>query len=193
MRCWVLLVLGLLLSRELVAANLRSATVDESQPSRYRVRVEMDVQAPSSQVYAVLTDYLHYARLNNGIERSQVLGAGASKNSTRVETWIHACIAFFCHELDQLQDVSAHGDAAGVSFVAAEGIPLQGSMRYSYSRWDLRACGNQTTCLGFFAEVEPDFWIPPVIGTWLIERTLRNKAVETCEQVERLAQAPAHP
>jgi hypothetical protein len=183
-----LLALGLVLAQVAAAANLRSARVDETQPGRYRVRLEMGLQASSHQVYAVLTDYAHYAALNPDIERSHLLGPGATKDSTRVETWIHACVAFFCHELDQLQDVTARGDAASISSVTAEGIPRQGSVRYSVSRWDVKACGTQTTCLGFFAEVEPDFWIPPIIGSWVIERTLRNKAIETCEQVERLAQ-----
>jgi hypothetical protein len=186
-----LLMLGLLLSREVAAANLRSAVVDETQAHRYRVRVQMDLDAPRNQVFAVLTDYAHYARLNHDIERAQVLGPGALQNSTRVETWIRACVAFFCHDLHQLEDVSALSDAASVSSVAAEGIPEEGGMRFSRSRWDVKACGQQTTCLGFYVEVEPDFWVPPLLGTWLIQRTLRNKAVETCEQVERLAQQPS--
>jgi hypothetical protein len=187
---WFFILLGFLLARDVAAATLRSAVVDETQAHRYRVRVQMDVDAPSNQVYAVLTDYAHYARLNPDIERARVLGPGAVKNSTRVETLIRACVAFFCRDLHQLEDVSARVDATNVLSVVAEGIPEPGNVRYSRSRWDVQACGQRSTCLGFYVEVEPDFWVPALIGTWLIRRTLRNKAVETCQQVERLAQQP---
>jgi hypothetical protein len=35
--------------------------------------------------------------------------------------------------------------------------------------------------------VEPDFWIPPFIGPWLIERKLRSETLETVRNLERLA------
>ena len=97
---WVVLVLGLVLASEVAAANLRSAMVDETQAGRYRVRLEIDLDASSRQVYSVLTDLRPLRRpASTDIQRAGVLGPGASKDSTRVETWIHACVTFFCHEI----------------------------------------------------------------------------------------------
>ena len=39
----------------------------------------------------------------------------------------------------------------------------------------------------FDAEIEPAFWVPPLIGPYLIARELRRQAQVTAESIERLA------
>ena len=40
--------------------------------------------------------------------------------------------------------------------------------------------------MAFRAEIEPAFWVPPVIGPYLIARELRAQARTTAEAIERL-------
>jgi hypothetical protein len=37
------------------------------------------------------------------------------------------------------------------------------------------------------SEVAPDFWIPPLLGPWLIKRELHAEAVQTVHNLERVA------
>jgi hypothetical protein len=41
--------------------------------------------------------------------------------------------------------------------------------------------------------VEPDFWIPPLIGPWLIKRKLLSETLETVDNLEQLAKNPPVP
>ena len=41
--------------------------------------------------------------------------------------------------------------------------------------------------------MEPDFWVPPLIGPWVIKRTMREQAITTSEGIERLARVRAAP
>ncbi|MEA2079826.1 MAG: hypothetical protein U9P00_08215, partial [Pseudomonadota bacterium] len=37
------------------------------------------------------------------------------------------------------------------------------------------------------SELAPDFWIPPLLGPWLIKRELRAEALQTMHNLERVA------
>ena len=41
-----------------------------------------------------------------------------------------------------------------------------------------------TTELQFTETFEPDFWVPPVIGPWLIQRKLVSEVAETVMYIE---------
>jgi hypothetical protein len=36
-------------------------------------------------------------------------------------------------------------------------------------------------------EMEPDFWVPPLIGPWYLKRTLSHGGVRAVSRIERLA------
>ena len=41
--------------------------------------------------------------------------------------------------------------------------------------------------MAYNAALEPDFFVPPLIGTWLIKRHVRQNLEESMERVEELA------
>ena len=48
---------------------------------------------------------------------------------------------------------------------------------------------NEGSRLIFFAALTPDFWVPPLIGPYIIKKKMREEAVETVLGLERLASA----
>jgi hypothetical protein len=54
------------------------------------------------------------------------------------------------------------------------------------AQWEFRAV-DQRTQLDFNAELEPAFWIPPFVGPWLVENSLREEAQRTSSGIEQLA------
>jgi hypothetical protein len=47
--------------------------------------------------------------------------------------------------------------------------------------------GMGGTNMQFMLEMEPDFWIPPIVGPRVIERTLERGGVNAVRRIERLA------
>ena len=40
----------------------------------------------------------------------------------------------------------------------------------------------------FRSEIEPAFWVPPLIGPWLIQRALQAETLKSVANLERLAE-----
>ncbi len=147
----------------------------------YTVEVDMRLDAPRAEVWRLLTDYPHYGRLNEAIQLSEVLEQrGAGDYRVRVVT--DACVYFFCKRLVQVQDVvEVNG-----SYLSANVLPELSHFRYGVARAYVWEEGQQTR-VRVLAEVVPDFWVPPLIGPWLIAHKLRTEALETVRSVERLS------
>lgn len=153
----------------------------------YRVEVDMRLDARPSGVWRLLTDYEHYERINESIRESEVLERRGPTDN-RVRTVTEACVYFFCKTLVQVQDVV---EVDG-HYLAASVLPELSDFRHGVARAYVWEEGGQTR-VRILAEVEPDFWIPPLIGPWLITRKLRSEALETIFTVERLSSAQIVP
>ena len=69
--------------------------------------------------------------------------------------------------MTQVQDVKQH--AGGM--IEAVTVPALSDFRRGIYRWQLRG-ENAATRMRFTAVLEPDFWVPPLIGPWMIKRKL---------------------
>lgn len=149
---------------------------------RYQVEVDVRLAADKAQVWRLLTDYVHYGQLNEAIRSSEILER-RGKHALRVRTVTEACVYVFCRNIVQVQDVTQ----ANENYVSATVLPHASHFRHGVARMRLWEEGAMTR-VRITAEVEPDFWIPPLIGPWLIKRKLRAEALETVHNVERLCE-----
>lgn len=147
----------------------------------YFVEVDARVSVPEPRVRELLTDYNNLGRVNKAIEISEVLKT-RKPGDYQVRTVTEACIWFYCKRIHQVQDVIESDDGS----VTATVIPAQSDFRHGYARLNLWQEPGGTRVL-IRSEVEPDFWIPPIIGPWLIKRKLRSEALETVRNLERVA------
>jgi hypothetical protein len=134
-----------------------------------------------------LTDYNHLGRVNDAIEVSEILKT-RKPGDYQVRTETEACVWFYCMRVHQVQDVIEAYDGS----VTATVIPALSDFRQGYARLNLWQEPGGTRVL-IRSEVEPDFWIPPIIGPWLIKRKLRSEALETVRNLERVAQPGVFP
>ena len=156
---------------------LDAEVVKES--GQYRVAINAYIEAPKPAVYAAITDYSNLATINPSITGSRVLQA-LSPQEHRVETLIRVCILVFCKTVRQVQDVEQVND----SLITAVTLPGDSDFKSGTAQWQLtRRDGG--TGLHFTQAFEPDFWVPAIIGPWLIERTLVAEMVETAMYIER--------
>ena len=174
------LLAGLLCSAAALAGQVYVATVSH-QSGSYLVEVDMLVQMDEPRVRALLTDYNNLGRVNPAIEVSEIL-LTRGPGDYRVRTVTEACVWFYCMHVHQVQDVIESPDGSVTALV----VPELSDFRYGYARLNLWQEVDGTRIL-IRSEVEPDFWIPPLIGPWLIRRKLLSETLETVDNLEQLA------
>lgn len=173
-----------------VTAGARAESVEQldigRDDGRYRIELRATLNAPLADTYAVFSDFRNLPKINDAVESVEALPSPVA-GLERWRTRVRVCISFFCSHLKQVQDVQDSRDGDVYRLVATV-IPSMSNLRYGVAHWQLERCGTQT-CLTFVAELEPDFWVPPLVGPWAIERTLRRQAHSTAAGIETLALA----
>lgn len=183
--------MGLAVSVGAIAFDLQNVQVRRDQ-GRYHVQMRARLDAPAARSYAVFADPAQLPRLNPAVRQVQVLGASPDGSTRQLATEVRVCAAAFCRTLRQVQDMRYQPSSTGGE-IRAEVIADRSDFRFGQANWTFEDCGSQRTCLQFDATLEPAFWVPPLIGPWLIGRALQREAQETSAGLERLARVPATP
>ena len=156
----------------------------------YRLHSEVIVALSPRQVRAVLTQYTRLPLVNPGISAVHAL-APAAGGIPRMRVEASACVLMFCRTYRWVQAVQELADGS----IRAVIEPQDSDFQYGVTHYRFIPHGDCTR-LEFDAELEPDFWLPPLLGPWLIERKLITEALETARGVEyhagieTLAQCP---
>lgn len=169
-----------LLSLAASASQLVRLDVDK-KADIYEIRVEMVVDAPAESVRAILTDYANLDRLNASITASKVIGTVPS-GAVRVLTRMENCILFFCVNVQKVEDVTQ--DAQGRILVVM--VPDSSNFRSGQASWEIQSTVNGSRVI-HHARLEPDIWIPPLMGTAVLKSTLRQEILESFETLDCLA------
>jgi hypothetical protein len=170
------------------ASQLARLEVDQYANS-YTVYVVMELDASAEKVRAILTDYAHLDRLNASITASEIIGAG-NDGTVRVLTRFKNCILFFCMTMQRVEDITE--DAQGRILVAL--VPDVSSFRSGQASWEVKSIGSGSRVI-HRSTLEPDFWLPPWIGTAIVKATLRREIRASFENLESLARTESlsHP
>lgn len=167
----------LLASLPAAAVEIRTCIVERDGRAFLAV-LDADIGATPASVYRAITDYDHLTAINPSIERSEVV-AVLSADTRRVDMTVRVCILIFCKDLRRVLDVT-HVDATTIEAVMVEG---QGDFRAGSARWAVSPAGTGTR-LQYRERFEPDFWVPPLIGPWLIRRKLIEEVLVTGRHLE---------
>lgn len=147
----------------------------------YHVTIDALLDAPPDAVFAVLTDYPRWAEVNDLIKESVVL-EGDDPSRQLVRTVAEGCVLGFCKRFAQVQWMHASDDW----HIRAEVVPELSDLRAGWANTKLSESAG-STLFQYTMMLEPDFWIPPLIGPMMIKRKLRKQAIETAEAVELAA------
>ena len=74
----------------------------------------------------------------------------------------------------------------GNGHLHADVIPSESDFKYGHADWRMTVEGKGSRLL-FSAALTPDFWVPPLIGPYVIKKKMREEAIETVLGLERLA------
>ncbi|MGB5260548.1 MAG: SRPBCC family protein [Gammaproteobacteria bacterium] len=150
----------------------------------YAIDVEAVIGASPDIVMRLLTDYDHLHAINSSIRESRIIHT-YSPVKHRVRTLIRACILFFCRSVHQVQDIEKHGEHR----LVADIIPHLSDFRLGRAEWRLAVSGADTA-MHFTAQLEPAFWVPPVIGPWLFRHKIVSELLESAAHMEMAALEP---
>ena len=86
-----------------------------------------------------------------------------------------------CFDMVQVQDVLESTDGE----IIVSTVPEQSDFKEGIALWRILPNGNRTHVV-FEARMRPAFWVPPVIGTWLLERQINQQLELTVRNLTRL-------
>jgi len=151
----------------------------------YHISTEVVLHAPADSVRAVLTDYVHAYRLSPSITESAILPS-LDEGVVRLQTRIQDCVAFYCVDLVSVADIKElpSGDLDVVV------IPELSSFRSGTAQWRIQSRQGETR-VRYELRLEPDFFIPPLIGRVIIIKKLRDEILTTFSRLECMAEIRA--
>ena len=172
-----------------LATLARSPQLAELQVSEtdgvYTINLVMQMQAPAHYVFRVLTDYEHIYRLDPAIIDSEILPA-PDDTVVRVRTRINDCIAFFCMTIDRVEDVRKLKYGGLQASIVAD----LSNFKSGHAEWKILASQGHARVI-YHARMEPDFFIPPLIGSYFLKQKLRKSLLASLARIECIARIQA--
>jgi hypothetical protein len=168
------------LSFEVAAAELQSIEV-WVQDGRYKLISETLIDADRDDVYAVLVDYDLFKEFTSAIVESNNVEPDA-EGRPRFFTRMQGCVLFYCKSFVRrgyLVLTPTHD-------IVAVAEPERSDFEFSREQWQL-ASEEEGTVMIYRFELEPRFWVPPVVGPYYIKRELRSGSVRAVKRIEALA------
>lgn len=164
----------------LQSAELLDVKVEKDE-ERYTLYSETVFAVGPQALYELLIDYEKFDKFTSAIVEAKNVEAdeeGRPGFYARME----GCALLFCKSFIR------HGYLilTPISEIVAMADPEKSDFKYSRERWQIIANGKGTLLIYDF-EMEPAFWIPPVIGPFFIQRALKNGAIRAVNRIERLA------
>ena len=162
------------------AFELNHAEISEDK-GIFQLKFTTTIDAPADYVRQVLTDFTYIYRLNPSIIESEILPSKRS-GETKVRTKVLACASVFCREVERVEIVRilASGD------LQVDIVPEQSDFRSGKAIWKITAFDNRSK-LEYEATVEPDFFIPPVIGISVIGTSMKDEVIRSFDRIEHIA------
>jgi hypothetical protein len=169
------------------AALAAAATIDEldveKQRGRYSLEAYARLDATPESVYTVLTDFDDnaYSRISRAYKESRYLPPAAD-GVPLVYTRMEGCLLWHCMTLERTERLETREP----TWIKSTALPEQSNFKHATSEWMLEPDGDGTL-MTYKVELEPDFFVPPVIGPWYLKRTLSQGGLRAVTRIERLA------
>jgi hypothetical protein len=164
-----------------------AATIDglevTRQRGRYSLQAEAQLSASPESIYAVLTDFDDnaYSRISRAYKESRYLEPAAD-GTPLVYTRLEGCALWHCMSLERTERL----ETMRPHWIKSTTLPEGSNFKHSTSEWQLERAGDGTK-MTYKLEMEPDFFVPPVVGPWYLKRTLSQGGLRAVARIERLA------
>lgn len=153
---------------------------------RFLIDMHIAIDAPTQAVFWALQDYAAMARYNPDLRAVRIVRTPAP-DRVRLFTTIHTCVLVFCKTMRQEQIMTATASADGGTLDAE--LLRYGDFEGGHGVWVVKPCptGRALACLDVRIELVPAFWVPPVLGSWVVGRKMDQEAHRTGDGLEQTA------
>ncbi len=174
---------GVATSSMVAAATMNSLDIDRKR-GRYELEATAHLEATPQSIYAVLIDYDDnaYRHISGAYKESRYLMPD-EQGRPIVYTRMEGCMLFHCLSLRRVERLETQRPY----HIRSVALPERSNFKYSTSEWDLVPDGMGGTNMTYKLEMEPDFWVPPLIGPWYLKRVLARGGEHAVMRIERLA------
>lgn len=162
------------------AAELLDVQVD-LRNERYRLYSEVQFDVSREALYDLLIDYEKFEKFTSAIVESKNLDPD-EQGRPGFYARMQGCVLLFCKSFIR----NGHLLLTPITEIVAIADPEESDFKFSRERWQLIPNDDGTLMIYDF-EMEPAFWVPPVIGPYFIQRTLRRGAHRAVDRIEALA------
>jgi len=172
----------------LIAAAASTATIEtidvEYECRLYTLFAETRLSASAEAIHAVLTDYEHFGRISRVYKEYGFLEPQPDGTPT-IYTRMEGCLMkIFCKSMTRVERL----EIISPTHIRTVTLPEQSDFKHSVSEWIIEEDENGTR-MTYTLEMEPDFWVPPLIGPKYLVKTLRQGGGAAVNRIERLALA----
>jgi len=177
------LVLGVLVvAVSAIAATIESIDVDHDG-NLYRLHAETLLDASPEAITAVLLDYERFGRISSVYKEYGYLDP-LPDGTPVVFTRMEGCLLFYCKSMTRVERL----EAASPGHIRTVTLPDRSDFKSSISEWTFKQEASGTRMI-YTLEMEPDFFVPPLIGPPILKRTLRRGGGDAIDRIEQLAKA----
>ena len=163
------------------SAELREVVVDR-EDGRYSLVSEVWFDTDVAAIYAVFLDYDLAQEFSGFIVESRNLEP-AENGQRRFYIRNHGCVWFVCRSFERAGFV----EPAPYDYIQSTAVAEESDFHSSFESWEFEPDGEGTVVIYRF-EFEPKFWIPPLIGPYVLQRKLEKDSVRALDRIEALAQ-----
>jgi hypothetical protein len=172
----------------LIGASASTATLNSIDVDRkgdvYSLVAETFLDATPEAISRVLLDYERFGRISNVYKEYGYLDPlpdGTPVVFTRMEGCL---LKVFCKSMTRVEKL----EVASPDHIRTVTLPDRSDFKRSTSEWSLEPEADGTR-MTYTLEMEPDFFVPPVVGPMLLKHTLKQDGGKVIDRIEDLAQA----
>jgi hypothetical protein len=170
----------LLLCSAAGAGELRSVVVDRND-GRYTLKSEVWFDTDIDSIYAVFLDYDLAAQFTSFIVEARNLDAGED-GQRRFYIRNEGCVWFYCRSFERAGQV----EHEPLIFIRSTADPADSDFKFSQEEWRFQTDG-EGTLVAYDFSFEPKFWIPPLIGPYVLQRKLKRDSAGAIDRIEAIA------
>ncbi|HXV11557.1 MAG TPA: SRPBCC family protein [Burkholderiales bacterium] len=165
----------------LAPARAAEVTVDTTRSGAiFEVKASAEFKGSLSRAWQVLTDYERLAAFVPDLQVSRVVSR--ERNNALVDQKGAARLLFFSYPMDVRLAVTEYPYERVVSHSVA------GNFRELRSTYTL-AMRKDHVFLQYSGRMIPDFYVPPLIGTWALRNSVESKFRALVDEMERVPKA----
>ncbi|MFT6105851.1 MAG: hypothetical protein ACJA0S_000579 [Rickettsiales bacterium] len=169
----------LLLSLNSNAAQIISNKADYEN-GIFSISAKSKINASTQNVFKILIDYKNISRISSKIIESRIINK--NQNIVKVKTVAKGCILFFCKKITNVQLVTSNINKNITSIT----VPEESDLKSGKMFWELTK-KEGITQIEYVATIEPDFFVPPLVGAFFIKKSMLQEAEKFVINVEKLA------